>query len=341
MANGRSQMADGGRRTADGRRLPGLYSPLLPLFTRHSPLFRATTSSRQLGDQGDQRHEEGDDDEADDAAEDDDHDRLEEADQRFHGHFHLFVVVVGDLVEHGVELAGLLAHVDHVDHDVVDDAGLAQGLGDRLTLADALVNSAERPLEDRVARRLLDDVQRFENRHARLHQGAQRAHGPRHRRFLGDGAHDRNHQQDPVANIRTRLVPIQQLDEDPDQKRRQEDDVEVLDQEVAGLDQHDRHARQGDAEVFEDRLELGDDVVEDEAHDDARNQDDHDRVDHGSLDLPLERLGLFLEVGQALEDRFESTAGLARLDHVAVEPVERLGMLGERLGERLAALEIG
>src|SRR5208337_4174112 len=64
------------------------------------------------------------------------------------------------------------------------------------------------------------------------------------------------------------------------------------------------------------------------------------RVNHGSLDLPLERLGLFLEVGQALKDRFESTAGLARLDHVAVQPVERLGMLGERLGERLAALDV-
>ena len=54
----------------------------------------------------------------------------------------------------------------------------------------------------------------------------------------------------------------------------------------------------------------------------------------------LRRLGLFLEVGQALEDRLESTAGLARLDHVAVEPVERLGVLGKRLGERLAALDV-
>src|SRR5208282_3422598 len=145
MADGRWQMADGRWQMADGRWLPRsslatLHSPLLPdlhwpLTTGHWPLF---PSSRQLGDQGDQRQEEGDDDEADDAAEDDDHHRLEEADQRFHGHFHLFVVVVGDLVEHGVELAGLLAHVDHVDHDVVDDAGLAQGLGDRLALADAL-----------------------------------------------------------------------------------------------------------------------------------------------------------------------------------------------------------
>ena len=61
---------------------------------------------------------------------------------------HLFVVVVGDLVEHRVEVAGLLAHVDHVDDDVVDDPRLSKRLGDRLALADALINPRERPLED-------------------------------------------------------------------------------------------------------------------------------------------------------------------------------------------------
>ena len=120
----------------------------------------------------------------------------------------------------------------------------------------------------------------------------------------------------------------------------EEDDIEILDQEVAGRDQVDGHLRQGDAEVFEDRLELGNDEIEDEADDHAGDQDDHDRVDHGALDLPLEGLGLFLEVGQALKDDFEGTAGLARLDHVAVQPVERLGVLGERLGQRLAALDV-
>ena len=49
--------------------------------------------------------------------------------ERLDGGLHLFVVVVGDLVEHGVELAGLLADVDHVDHDVVDDPGLLAAAG--------------------------------------------------------------------------------------------------------------------------------------------------------------------------------------------------------------------
>ena len=34
------------------------------------------------------------------------------------------VVEVGDLVEHGVEVAGLFADVDHVDHHVVDQPAL-------------------------------------------------------------------------------------------------------------------------------------------------------------------------------------------------------------------------
>ena len=70
------------------------------------------------------------------------------------------------------------------------------------------------------------------------------------------------------------------------------------------------------------------------------DDDDDDRVDHRADDLALEALGLLLEVGQALEDDFQRTAGLAGLDHVHVEPVERLGVLGHRLGEGGAGLDV-
>ena len=40
-------------------------------------------------------------------------------------HVHFFVVDVGDLVEHRVEVAGFLADVDHVDDHVVDEPALA------------------------------------------------------------------------------------------------------------------------------------------------------------------------------------------------------------------------
>ena len=56
--------------------------------------------------------------------------------------------------------------------------------------------------------------------------------------------------------------------------------------------------------------------------------------------LPLEALGLLLEVGEPLEDDFEGAAGLAGLDHVDVEPVEALRVLAERLGEGRAGLDV-
>ena len=124
-----------------------------------------------------------------------------------HGDF--FVVGVGHLVEHGIEFAGLLAHVDHVDDHVVEDAFVharqvqqhadrpgdeeepeEQGdevearlgvflhrLGDRFALADRLVDLLEEVLEDGVARGLLGDVQGFEDGHAAGHQRAEGAHG--------------------------------------------------------------------------------------------------------------------------------------------------------------------
>ena len=50
-------------------------------------------------------------------------------------------------------------------------------LGDRLALADRLVDLLEEVLEDGVAGGLPGDVQGFEDRHAAGHQGAQGAHG--------------------------------------------------------------------------------------------------------------------------------------------------------------------
>ncbi len=98
--------------------------------------------------------------------------------------------------------------------------------------------------------------------------------------------------------------------------------------------------RQFDAEVVEDVFELRNDPVHDEADDGRRDGDDRDRVDHGPLDLAFEALGLLLELGQSLENDFEGTAGLARLDHVDVEVVEGLGLLGHRFGERVARFDV-
>ena len=56
-------------------------------------------------------------------------------------------------------------------------------------------------------------------------------------------------------------------------------------------------------------------------------------------DLAFERLGAFLELGQAFQDDFQGPARLAGLDHVDVQAVEGLGRLAHGLGEGGAALD--
>jgi hypothetical protein len=51
-------------------------------------------------------------------------------------------------------------------------------------------------------------------------------------------------------------------------------------------------------------------------------------------------LRALLEFGQALQNDFERTARFTRLDHVDVEVVEGLGLLGHRLGERASRFDI-
>jgi hypothetical protein len=89
----------------------------------------------------------------------------------------------------------------------------------------------------------------------------------------------------------------------------------------------------------EDGLELRDDVNHEDGHDDDGDDHDGDGVEHGGDDLALDFLGLFHELGEAVEDDFENAAELAGLDHVHIEAVENLGMLREALGEGAAALD--
>jgi hypothetical protein len=63
-------------------------------------------------------------------------------------------------------------------------------------------------------------------------------------------------------------------------------------------------------------------------------------IDHGALDLALERVGLLEEDGQAQQDRVQDTAGLTGGDHVHVERREHLLVLAHRVGQGLAGLDV-
>src|SRR5262245_20393263 len=91
-----------------------------------------------LVDQREHRQVHRDDDAADDDAEAEDHDGLEQLDAPGDGDVHLVLVEFGDLVEHRVQGARLLADADHLDDHVREDLRVPQRLDDGLAVLDGL-----------------------------------------------------------------------------------------------------------------------------------------------------------------------------------------------------------
>ncbi len=63
-------------------------------------------------------------------------------------------------------------------------------------------------------------------------------------------------------------------------------------------------------------------------------------INHGPLHFAFQALGTFLELGQTLQNDFQSPAGLPGFDHVDVQVVERLGLFGHRFGQRVPDFDI-
>ena len=109
---------------------------------------------------------------------------------------------------------------------------------------------------------------------------------------------------------------------------------------VRNSHQHDGDRREIGLEIVEDLLKRGHDLDHDEREDADGHRDHDDRIDHGAFDLALERLRSLHELGQAAENDFQRTAGLAGLDHVHVQAVEGLGAFRHGLAERRAAFDL-
>src|SRR5579884_2478542 len=100
-----------------GDRTGGLTPPARPILK--TPRLFAQTF-QQLN----QRQKERDDDGADDESQDHDHERLQQADEALHHDVDFLIVDIGDLIKHRIQIAGLLADIDHVDHHVIDQPAL-------------------------------------------------------------------------------------------------------------------------------------------------------------------------------------------------------------------------
>src|SRR5205823_11416332 len=139
---------------------------------------------------------------------------------------------------------------------------------------------------------------------------------------------DANHEVEHVEDESTAAVEANQLEGEPDADRDRRDDLPVFHEPARDGDQQLGDPRQLHLEIREDLLELRDDEDHDESQDADRDRDDDDGVNHRALDAAGQALGLFLELGKAAQNDFERAARLAGPDHVDVESVKTLGMLG-------------
>ena len=96
----------------------------------------------------------------------------------------LVLVEVGDLGEHRVEVARLLADGDHLGDHRREDRGFLERVRDRAAGLDGLDDVGHRLLDDRVARRLAGDLDRLHDRHAGGVERGERARPARERDLL-------------------------------------------------------------------------------------------------------------------------------------------------------------
>src|SRR6185436_19261866 len=196
----------------------------------------------------------GQDDEGDDDRHEQDEQRLDDGGELLGGDRDLQIIGLREAVQHGFELARLLAHGDHVSHGGREDAALLERRADVRALQDGGVQVVEHALQHGVAHDLAHDLDRLQHRHAGLEQRGQRDREARDGLLLEQVAEDRQAQQEAVHGVAPVLGAPQGPDAHVDQDDGQHEQVPVRAQELAAaledlggqrqllaaaLDQHD------------------------------------------------------------------------------------------------------
>src|SRR5215470_16666924 len=300
----------------------------------------AFTPSLHQGDQTEDRQVHCDHESSDDHAQEDDHDRLEQRGERGDRGVDFVVVEVGDLGEHLVERARVLADVDHVDDHRRKHGAPPERLREGAAGGDRGPGLHHGSLDDPIAGRARGDEQPLEDRDAGRDERPERPREARDGNFADEHADDRYLQEesiDHVAAVLSVVVALERVDHAGAHAHHEQD---VLLREFRQPHHDHRRQRQVGAEPLEHLRERRDDEDHHEHDDQHRHADDRDRIHHSALHLALE-LGRLLDVArQALQDDVEHTAGLADLEHVGEEIVEDLGILAERLGQGRAAFDL-
>src|ERR1700728_676447 len=137
------------------------------------------------------REVQADDDRSDDDSHDHHEERLQDRRQVVNRLIHLGDVEVGDPLEHVVERTGLLANLDHLDHQIRKYVQPAHGIGEGGPLTNPGLHLQYGVGDDRVAGGVGGDVERF---HRRDTGGEKRREGgrePGQTGLVGDWTEDR------------------------------------------------------------------------------------------------------------------------------------------------------
>src|SRR5581483_6638324 len=322
----------------------GVPMRFTPKRTRRTAGRARASGNRSLLDEREHlehRQVHGDDDHADHEADADHHDRLDDARERLDRRVDFFLVEVGDLPEHLVELSGLLADLDHLRHHRREDGVLDERLRDRHAFVHLRLRLDQRFLDLPVAGGLRGDLERLDDVDAGRDERRERAREARHRDLQDDFA-DAHRQLElervPRLLARLRLPPLLEAEEPAD--RAAEDEVPVRLQEVRRVDHVQRQGRKLSAER---REHLHEERNEEEQHareHEAREDEHHRRVHHRALHAPLElRLALDLE-RHAVEHLVQDPGRLTGLDHRHEEAREDLRVAAHRLAEQETAFDV-
>ena len=162
----------------------------------------------------------------------DQHDRLHQREGLGHAVVQLLVVEVGDRGQHVAEGARLLAHLHHLQGEVVQHAGGLEGGGEALALADVMGGGGDRLRHGAVADRGRGHVQGVHQRQA---AGQQRGQGARElagRVHPHEPAQVGHAQQHAVENHRRALAAQPGDERDPRPRDHEHEPEEVVADEV-------------------------------------------------------------------------------------------------------------
>ncbi len=290
-------------------------------------------SALELGDDRDEWLEEREHDDGDDDGEDDDHDRFEEGGEGADGVIDFVVIDVGDFEEHFGELPGFLTDFDHGDDHGWEDFAGVERCDHGFAFFDGVMDLHDGFCDDGIAGGVAGDVEGLEDGNAGGDESPEGTGEASDGAFEEDGPEEREFEDEFVENAAAVFGGAEGFEAHDGEEAEAAEDVPVGLHEVAGTDdgagEGGHLAGTALDHVFEDFGEFRDDVGEEEDDDPHGDDDDDHRVDHGGDDLVFEFLGLFLVFGETVEDEFEDPAEFTGFDHVDVELIEDLGVLGE------------